>query len=206
MTDTSRQLADPASESNDLSVAIVNLLKGVVYRDSPGQLWNHVLSLRNQISDYVTVMGLSIEIDEAEGYAYLRTREAEDDATQRPRLVARRTLSFHLSVMLALLRKRLAEFDANSAEVRLVLTREQIVEMMRLFMPDSSNDARLVDQIEADINKAVDLGFLRRLRNEPNVFELRRIIKAYVDGQWLSDFDERLREYHEQLAGTAEAE
>ena len=206
MTDTSRQLADPASESNDLSVAIVNLLKGVVYRDSPGQLWTHVLTLRNQISDYVTVMGLSIEIDEAEGYAYLRTREAEDDATQLPRLVARRTLSFHLSVMLALLRKRLAEFDANSAEVRLVLTREQIVEMMRLFMPDSSNDARLVDQIEADINKAVDLGFLRRLRNEPNVFELRRIIKAYVDGQWLSDFDMRLREYHEQLAGTAEAE
>lgn len=206
MTDTSRQLADPASESNDLSVAIVNLLKGVVYRDSPGQLWTHVLTLRNQISDYVTVMGLSIEIDEAEGYAYLRTREAEDDATQLPRLVARRTLSFHLSVMLALLRKRLAEFDANSAEVRLVLTREQIVEMMRLFMPDSSNDARLVDQIEADINKAVDLGFLRRLRNEPNVFELRRIIKAYVDGQWLSDFDTRLREYHEQLAGTAEAE
>ena len=205
MTDTSRQLADPASESNDLSVAIVNLLKGVVYRDSPGQLWTHVLTLRNQISDYVTVMGLSIEIDEAEGYAYLRTREAEDDATQLPRLVARRTLSFHLSVMLALLRKRLAEFDANSAEVRLVLTREQIVEMMRLFMPDSSNDARLVDQIEADINKAVDLGFLRRLRNEPNVFELRRIIKAYVDGQWLSDFDTRLREYHEQLAGTAEA-
>ena len=205
MTDTSRQLADPAPESNDLSVAIVNLLKGVVYRDSPGQLWTHVLSMRNQISDYVTVMGLSIEIDEAEGYAYLRTREAEDDATQLPRLVARRTLSFHLSVMLALLRKRLAEFDANSAEVRLVLTREQIVEMMRLFMPDSSNDARLVDQIEADINKAVDLGFLRRLRNEPNVFELRRIIKAYVDGQWLSDFDTRLREYHEQLAGTAEA-
>ena len=206
MTDTSRQLADSAPESNDLSAAIVNLLKGVVYRDSPGQLWTHVLTLRNQISDYVTVMGLSIEIDEAEGYAYLRTREAEDDATQLPRLVARRTLSFHLSVMLALLRKRLAEFDANSAEVRLVLTREQIVEMMRLFMPDSSNDARLVDQIEADINKAVDLGFLRRLRNEPNVFELRRIIKAYVDGQWLSDFDMRLREYHEQLAGTAEAE
>ncbi len=206
MTDTSRQLADPASESNDLSVAIVNLLKGVVYRDSPGQLWNHVLSLRNQISDYVTVMGLSIEIDEAEGYAYLRTREADADGAQLPRLVARRTLSFHLSVMLALLRKRLAEFDANSAEVRLVLNREQIVEMMRLFMPDSSNDARLVDQIEADINKAVDLGFLRRLRNEPNVFELRRIIKAYVDGQWLSDFDDRLREYHEQLAGTAEAE
>lgn len=206
MTDTSRQLSDPAAEPNELSFVVVNLLKGVVYRDSPGKLWNHVLSLRNQISDYVTVMGLSVEIDEAEGYAYLRTREVDDEATQLPRLVARRTLSFHLSVMLALLRKRLAEFDANSAEVRLVLTREQIVEMMRLFMPDSSNDARLVDQIEADINKAVDLGFLRRLRNEPNVFELRRIIKAYVDGQWLSDFDERLREYHEQLAGIAEAD
>ena len=189
---------------SDLSLVIVNLLKGVVYRDAHESLWTPLLTLRNQVSDHMAVIGLTVEIDEAEGYAYLRTRETDDDRTQLPRLIARRTLSFHLSVLLALLRKRLAEFDANSAEVRLVLTRDQILEMMRLFMPDSSNDARLVDQIEADINKAVDLGFLRRLRNEPNVFELRRIIKAYVDGQWLSDFDTRLREYHEQLAGTGE--
>ena len=185
----------------DLGVVVSHLLKGALYREGNDTLWSQLITLRAQASDYVAVIGLSLEIDEAEGYAYLRSRETNEDEPSLPRLIARRTLSFHLSVLIALLRKKLAEFDANSAETRLVISRDHIVEMMRLFTPDSSNDARLVDQIDADINKAVDLGFLRRLRNEPNVFEVRRIIKAFVDGQWLADFDQRLREYHEQLAG-----
>jgi hypothetical protein len=104
-----------------------------------------------------------------------------------------------VSVLLALLRKRLAEFDASSAEIRLILSRDQIIEMLRLFMPDSTNDARLVDTIDAHINKAVELGFLRRLRDEQDLFEVRRILKAYIDGQWLSQFDARLDEYMTQL-------
>jgi hypothetical protein len=145
------------------------------------------------------VLGLNVVIDEAEGYAYLRSRPVDDDVPEFPRLVARRALSFHLSVLLALLRKRLAEFDASSAEIRLILSRDQIVEMLRLFMPDSTNDARLVDTIDAHINKAVELGFLRRLRDEQDLFEVRRILKAYVDGQWLSEFDARLDEYLTEL-------
>jgi hypothetical protein len=155
--------------------------------------------VRPQVSDYVTVLGLNVVIDEAEGYAYLRSRPVDDDVPEFPRLVARRALSFHVSVLLALLRKRLAEFDASSAEIRLILSRDQIVEMLRLFMPDSTNDARLVDTIDAHINKAVELGFLRRLRDEQDLFEVRRILKAYVDGQWLSEFDARLDEYLTEL-------
>ena len=37
------------------------------------------------------------------------------------------------------------------------------------------------------------------------MYEVRRIIKAFVDAQWLKDFDERLAEYRRHLAG-AEAE
>jgi hypothetical protein len=113
--------------------------------------------------------------------------------------VARRALSFHVSVLLALLRKRLAEFDASSADTRLIISRDQMVEMFRLFMPDSTNDARLVDTIDTHINKVTELGFLRRLRDERDLFEVRRILKAYIDGQWLSQFDARLDEYLAEL-------
>lgn len=102
------------------------------------------------------------------------------------------------------MRKRLAEFDATSAETRLVLSRDQIVEMLRVFVPESTNDARLVDQIDVHLNKVVGLGFLRRLRGEPNLFEVRRILKAYVDGQWLADFDIQLDHYLHELAGTGD--
>ena len=66
--------------------------------------------------------------------------------------------------LLALLRKKLAEFDAGGGDTRLVLSRDEIVELVRVFLPDSSNEARLIDQIETHINKVVDLGFLRRLK------------------------------------------
>ena len=196
MTDT-MSVVNP--ESSDLSLVLVNLMKGPLYRDTHDKLWGLLLGVRPQVSDYVTVLGLNVVIDEAEGYAYLRSRPVDDDVPEFPRLVARRALSFHVSVLLALLRKRLAEFDASSAEIRLILSRDQIIEMLRLFMPDSTNDARLVDTIDAHINKAVELGFLRRLRDEQDLFEVRRILKAYVDGQWLSEFDARVDEYLTEL-------
>ena len=196
MTDT---MPVANTEPSDLSLVLVHLMKGPLYRDTHDKLWGLLLGVRHQVSDYVTVLGLSVVIDEAEGYAYLRSRPIDEDVPEFPRLVARRALSFHVSVLLALLRKRLAEFDASSAEIRLILSRDQIIEMLRLFMPDSTNDARLVDTIDAHINKAVELGFLRRLRDEQDLFEVRRILKAYIDGQWLSQFDARLDEYMTQL-------
>ncbi|HEY5304457.1 MAG TPA: DUF4194 domain-containing protein [Acidimicrobiales bacterium] len=191
-------LSGTNDEPTGLSLVLIQLMKGPLYRDTHEKLWGHLLEVRHQASDYVATLGLNAIIDEAEGYAYLRSRPIEDDA-EFPRLVARRALSFHVSVLLAVLRKRLAEFDASSAETRLIISRDQIVEMLRLFMPDSSNDARLVDAIDAHINKVVELGFLRRLRDERDLFEVRRILKAYVDGQWLSEFDARLDEYLAEL-------
>ena len=196
MTD---MMSGATTEPSDLSLVLIQLMKGPLYRDTHETLWDLLLGARHQVSDYVSVLGLNAVIDEAEGYAYLRSRPSDDGATEFPRLVARRALSFHVSVLLALLRKRLAEFDASSAETRLILSRNQMVEMLRLFMPDSTNDARLVDTIDAHINKVTELGFLRRLRDEPDLFEIRRLLKAYVDGQWLSQFDVRLDEYLSEL-------
>ena len=42
-------------------------------------------------------------------------------------------------------RKKLAEFDAQSGDTRLMLTRDQIAETMRVFLPATSNEARLAD-------------------------------------------------------------
>jgi hypothetical protein len=186
-------------------------VKGVVYRDTHEQQWRDLLQLQSAVRDYVGVIGLTVVIDESEGYAYLRSRPELDDADTAtdapriPRLIARRSLSFPVSLLLALLRKKLIEFDSTAAgSTRLMLTREQIVEMMRMFLPDGSNEARLVDQIDAQISKVVDLGFLRKIKGQQHTYEVRRILKAFIDGQWLSEFDERLAEYHAQLTGESE--
>ena len=189
----------------DLSVAVTQLMKGAVYRETHDRAWSHLLQLQPQVRDHVAVLGLQVVIDEAEGYAFLRQRPAdEDDERQLPRLIPRRALSFHVSLLLALLRKKLAEFDAQGGETRLMLTRAQIAEMLRVFMPATNNEARLLDRIDEHIGKAEQLGFLRQAKNGEQVYEVRRILKAFVDGQWLADLDAKLAEYAALLAGDGE--
>jgi hypothetical protein len=201
---TAPAAAIAATAEPDLPLAVTQLMKGVVYRDAHDRAWRQLLQLQAQVRDYVAVMGLTVVIDEAEGYAFLRSRPEDEDTDggrpAPPRLIARRSLSFHVSLLLALLRKKLAEFDAGNSDTRLMLSRDQIVEMVRLFLPASSNEARLVDQIDSYIAKAVELGFLRQVRGQEALFEVRRILKAFVDGQWLADFDRRLAGYAAQLA------
>ncbi|MEJ2328174.1 MAG: DUF4194 domain-containing protein [Chromatiaceae bacterium] len=212
-------MAEAASEyeggaTANLSALVIPLLKGVIYQENDPALWNGLLNLQARVRDYVSVIGLDLMLDEAEGYAFLRSRHEEDEETgvRLPRLIARRPLSFPVSLLLALLRKRLAEADAGGGDTRLVLTREDMVELIRVFLPANTNEARLIDQIDAHVNKVVELGFLRRLKPQgagagaqTPVFEVRRILKAFVDAQWLANFDERLAAYQAQLADDGQA-
>lgn len=198
----------------DLSVLLISLLKSVLYRESDERLWAALLNLQARVRDYVAVLNLDLMLDESEGYAFLksRTEPADDDPSPRlPRLVARRPLSFAVSLLLALLRKKLAEFDAGGSDTRLVLSRDDIVDLVRVFLPDGPNEARLIDQIETTINKVAELGFLQKLKpaggasaGPPN-YEVRRILKAFVDAQWLAEFNTRLAIYQSQLAGATNA-
>jgi len=197
---------------SDLSALVIPLLKGVIYRDDATSRtagrWIDLLKLRAQVRDYVTVLGLELIVDEAEGYAFLRSKDldADDSTDSLPRLVARRPLTFPVSLLLALLRKKLAEFDAGGSEdlvgIRLVLSRDDIVELMRVFLADSSNEARLMDRVDSTINKVVELRYLRKMKSAPGQpvsYEVRRILKSFVDAQWLAEFDTRLLAYQTSL-------
>lgn len=196
--------------NSELTLLLVNLLKGVQYQENDPGRWNQLLNLQSRVRDYVAVLGLELMLDEAEGYAFLRTRPQNDDdegvtdEVNAPRLVARRPLSFPVSLLLALLRKKLAETDAGGGDTRLILSRDEMLELIRVFLPASSNEAKLVDQLDRHINKVIELGFLRRLQqsnsSQPPHYEVRRIIKAFVDAQWLADFDQRLAQYQAHLA------
>ncbi len=192
--DDNKQPTDP------LPPVLIALLKGIVYAESNPALWDDLLQLQARVRDQMALLGLELMLDEAEGYAWLRTRPVQEGEPELPKLITRRQLSFPVSLLLALLRKKLAEFDASGDDSRLILSRDEIAELLRLFLPDSSNEIRLLKQIDSHINKIVELGFLRKLRGHEQQFEVRRILKAFVDAQWLQEFDQRLAEYQEQLA------
>lgn len=200
---------DSSPVAVDLSSLLIPLLKSVLYRDDDPAQWAGLLALQTRVRDYVAVLNLDLVLDESEGYAFLKARpEPEDESAPKPpRLVARRPLSFQLSLLLALLRKKLVEFDASGGDTRLVLSLDAVVELVRVFSPVNSNEARLMDQVQAQLNKLVELGFVRKLKSASSRpatpdYEVQRILKAFVDAQWLADFDARLADYQAHAAQT----
>lgn len=187
--------------SPQVSPVIIQLLKGVLYSDAQPTLWQDLVTFQAVIRDYLAVIGLQLVIDETEGYAFLRQRpEVESDdaeATLLPRLIQRRPLSYPVSLLCVLLRKKLIEQDAAGGETRVILSREQIIDMLRVFLQESGSEARIVEQIDQYMNKMQDYGFLHRLKGDEDLYEIRRIIKALVDASWLSGIEEKLRAYQD---------
>ncbi len=194
--------------ANPTAAAIVNLYKGPVYRDRQPETWRDLLADQASARDYCAVIGLELLLDEAEGYAFLRQASETEaaDESPLPRLIPRHNLSFRLSVLLVLLRKRLLELDAGGDETRLIVTRETLIEDMRLFMPASNNEAKTLEQIERLLGQAEGFGLLRPLQNDSAKFEVRRIIKALVDAQWLADLETKLNEYREHAGLDVDSE
>ncbi len=192
------------ADEQAVATAIIILMREVVYREVQAHesVWQTLQRHRAAVTDHFGAIGVDVVLDEAEGYAYLRTRDPEEGEEPLPRLVRRRSLTYNVSLLLVLLRKRMVEFEATGIDGKLVLTRDQLVEMLRVFQATSSNEARVTEQADRTITQVSELGFLRELRGQPGAWEVRRILKAYVDAQTLSDFAARLASY----AGTTSTE
>ena len=180
-----------------LSIILVTLLKGVLYRDSNPSLWQELPSLHGSIIEQGALLGLDFLMDDNEGYACFRQKNSAEGEPEIPRLVQRRQLSFTVSLLCVLLRKKVIEADAGGESTRVIINREKIIAMMGVYMPDSTNEAKLWEQIDTAIKKVVEMGFLRVLETERDTFEVRRIIKAFVDAEWITGLDDKLKEYRE---------
>ncbi|MCP4702737.1 MAG: DUF4194 domain-containing protein [Gammaproteobacteria bacterium] len=183
----------------EISPVLIHLLKGVLYGEQQPQLWQALLTFQVAVKSYFRLVGLEVLIDESEGYAFLRQAPAETESDREPvpRLIQRRPLSYPVSLLCVLLRKKLAEQDAAGGDTRVVLTRGQLTDMLRIFLPSAENEAKVTEQIGRHINRVIEYGFLRRLRGDEEVYEVRRIIKALVDADWVGDLDEKLKAYHD---------
>lgn len=194
------ELAQVESQDNRLSVVLITLLKGVVYRDEQEAVWQDLIKLQTAARDYLTVLGLELKLFEEEGYAWLTHQpQTDENSPGLPKLVSRRPLTFAVSLLLALLRKRLLEFDAMGNDTRLVLGFDEIQQDMQSFLPAGSNEAKFMDQLQTHINKVVEMGFLKKLKpafeGAPQNYEVRRILAGFIDSQWLDQLQQRLNEY-----------
>lgn len=183
-------------KSMAFSGTLVALFKGVISRDAHTKHWNTVLAQQAQIDDYVSKIGLVLVVDTSDGYAYLKQQTQIDDHLDIPRLIPRYPLSYSVSVILVLLRKQLLEFDSGNSAERLILSKQELVDLLRPYLRDTSNEVKQLREIEANLTKIKDMGFIRMLEDaEGNRFEVLRILRSFVDAQWLGEVDKHLQEY-----------
>jgi hypothetical protein len=195
-------------QHSKLSSVVIPLLKGIVFRDEQPTLWQDLFDLENEVRDYIAVLGLDLQIDDNEGFAWLFQQaisvdENADKEKSLPRLMMRRQLSYPISLLCVLLRKKLVEADATGDSPRVIVSRQELQNSMRVFMPEKSNEAQTTEQIITTINKVIELGFLRKLKSDEENLEIQRIIIALVDADWVSALNEKLTIYQNYAHNTA---
>lgn len=187
------------------SNVLIALLKGIVYSHQE-EIWNTLIQPENErdVRNYFADIYLDLIIDKSEGYAYLKQQQSaaadEEGADEEApiKLIRRRALTFHVSLLCLLLRKHLIENDQSGESTRAILSREEINSQMKLYMKESTNEANVNKQIDAAIKKVEDEGFLRRMKTDQEQYEVNRIIKAFVNADQVSEWLERYKEYVKQ--------
>lgn len=186
------------------SNVLIALLKGIVYSHQE-EIWNTLILPENErdVRNYFADIHLDLIIDKSEGYAYLKQQQTpadeEENEQEAPmRLIRRRALTFHVSLLCLLLRKHLIENDQTGESTRAILSREEINSQMKLYMKENTNEAVVNKQIDAAIKKVEDEGFLRRMKTEQEQYEVNRIIKAFVNADQVGEWLERYKEYVKQ--------
>ena len=174
---------------------IIKLLQGAIYSDDPH--WERLQSYLTPIKEYFGKIGLHVQNYDTEGFAYLEQLdpEPEERTEPLPRLTVRRQLSFKVTVFCVLLRDQIRQFDASDATGRLVLSIEQIRELLQPYLPEENNEDRFRREVEGLVKQTIEFGFLKRLSGQDENYEVRPILKAKIDANTLELLKQKLETY-----------
>ncbi|MFZ3385152.1 MAG: DUF4194 domain-containing protein [Candidatus Methanoperedens sp.] len=186
---------------NPYAPVIIKLLQGVIYNDEK-ELWDNLIKYHVPIKEYFKIIGIDVLIYETEGFAFLKQKQFDEGPeTNLPSLIEKRQLSYPVTLLCVLLVEKLIEFDATEGDsTRLIIDKDEIKEMLRIFLPEKTNEAKLIDNIDENINKLVKYGFLRKLNDTENKYEVKRILKAKVPAETLQEVKSKLEEYAKLIA------
>lgn len=185
-------MTTPDTSFTERSFVLARLLVEPLYREDEA-MWRVLLSELDHVAHYFRQIGQELVVDPSEGYAFIRQIEPEG-GERVPHVSRRQPLGFVTTLLLVCLREELARFDAApQSSTRLVMTRQQLRELVGQFLRETNNQIRDLRAIDTAIGRVVDLGFLRQFgASESDTFEIMRILKARIGPAELEDIKRRL--------------
>lgn len=192
----------PDSPITPYSPVIIKLLQGVIYSDD-SPYWDQLQSYLTPVSEYFSKIGIQVQNYETQGFAYLEQPDPDPDAPpsdRLPRLTVRHRLSFKATVFYVLLREQLRQFDASDDTGRLVLSMEEMRDLLQPYLPESNNEAKFYTEVRALVTRtAREMGFLKKLAGDGENYEVRPIIKAKIDAEMLERLKQKLEAHADAL-------
>jgi hypothetical protein len=206
-------------ETSPLSSVLIKLLQGFLLQEDK-LTWETLLSQQIAVRDFFSTLGLYLHLDEREGYAFLRslpegaiedgkiTHESamgdlqKEDLVEKKKLTLMRRvpLSFEVSLLCVLLREAMDHFDVTVRDDhRLIMTRTEIYDLLRLYFPERSDETKLIKRWDNVINKVIDLGFIRALKSDATRIEVLRIIKAMIDVERVQTMKRNMQQYVQNM-------
>ena len=179
-------------------VLMAHLMSGVVYANEKHRVYQNVLARQTALLGKFKDLGLYLEIDEAEGYAYLRSRRADEydeEDVLPPRLLKQVQLPFITSFLIMQLRQKVLEFD-RSAEPHYILSFEEIYQLMEVYFKPNGDEGVKRRTISGQITRLIELGLMRKVSGgDGERYEIKCIIKALASAQNLEAFHQKLDSY-----------
>ena len=186
---------------------LLKLLQNPLFSDETAT-WNMLLSHFTTVQEFFARIGLEVRVQEEDGYAYLYQPALEDDEGQTiplPRLTRRDRLTYHATLLCVLLREWIDQFESAHLEAnKCMITDTQIREILTPFLPTRTDERAVQGRIDSAIHRISDLGFLKRIpeTSNPTYFEVRRILKAKIDAEKLTEIKEKLAHYATTTSAT----
>lgn len=183
------------------AASVIKLLQGNVFK-SDEDTWNDIIRFKSGLKEYFLELDIELFVNENDGYAFLRQKEYDDPAEQvLPSLMSKRPLSYSMTILCTVLAKKLYESSISTASNSAFcsIDRKTMINKMKDYMPDSSNGAKIEKKISGYINKAKEHGFIRELKTDKDVFEIRTILLAKIDNEKFYEIEQKLLEHKQTM-------
>lgn len=182
------------------AAVIIKLLQGPIYVDDK-IIWRELLTWQSAIQEYFGKIGMMLIITEQDGFARVMQPETDEfDENPLPRLMKKQALNYEATLLAVMLREGLEEFDVKTEGTKFYLTQKEIKERIELFYKEQTNKSKLWRDLSKPITDLTKLGILK-LNREDNVskdnnqYEVKRIIKAFINNEKLEEIKNKLSNY-----------
>lgn len=185
------------------SQVCVKLLQGPLFRQNANdKLWERLETYESDVESFFSVLGVSVVIDKADGFAFLQQNDLDEEEDKVSRLIRQTPLTEEQSFLCILLRDELNKFDnpnnsQNKSSV-LILRESDLYDQFALFYSQKTDQITAKNNFKKNLNRLCELGLLKE-QNQDNPemeseYEVRRYIRAKITSEFCEEFMRKLQE------------